>query len=317
MLILWLPPCITDRLKNSRPNVCKWEPSENKEFVIVVASIGQHGSCLVLLFCYLQVFLFMRRRMKIGPLRAKSLANSSQTARATTFSQDRSQDSHEIETDTSRRKFLEKTDASSQTQHCAKNARKDILRNQTDASSQNPDRVNNSENAMQAILENETDTYAQNQDYANNPENTKQEVCIAGNNIFNQSQNHVNDPETNVVSTISQSQHGSRNFLSVPVYSPKTSTATGDEGLDSGEVAEKRERKVFVTLTYIIFGYMICWVPFHFVFDVSAIDPTLVPEIVYTITFWMTYLNSTVNPFLYNFSSPEFRKAFKKILHIN
>lgn len=75
-----------------------------------------------------------------------------------------------------------------------------------------------------------------------------------------------------------------------------------------------REMRVFVTLTYIIIGYLVCWVPFHFVFDLTAFDPDLVPRVVYDTTFWLTYVNSTINPFLYNFCSPDFRRAFRKIL---
>ena len=76
------------------------------------------------------------------------------------------------------------------------------------------------------------------------------------------------------------------------------------------------DMKVSVFSEYFLFNfsYMICWVPFHVVFDVSAVDPTLVPDIIYTITFWLTYINSTINPILYNFSSKDFRKAFKDII---
>ncbi|WAR15882.1 ADA1A-like protein [Mya arenaria] len=75
-----------------------------------------------------------------------------------------------------------------------------------------------------------------------------------------------------------------------------------------------RDKKVFKTLTYIIVGFAVLWLPFHIVFDVSIIYPDLIPEAILETVFWMTYLNSTVNPFLYNFSSPSFRNAFRKIL---
>ena len=75
-----------------------------------------------------------------------------------------------------------------------------------------------------------------------------------------------------------------------------------------------RDRKVFVTLTYIMIGYAVLWLPFHIVFDISILDPGLVPEQVLNMAFWMAYFNSTVNPILYNFSSSEFRKSFKRIL---
>jgi len=52
--------------------------------------------------------------------------------------------------------------------------------------------------------------------------------------------------------------------------------------------ANKR-RKAFITLSYIVVAYMVCWVPFHFVFDVSLANP--------------------LNPFMYAFSSADFRGA--------
>jgi hypothetical protein len=75
-----------------------------------------------------------------------------------------------------------------------------------------------------------------------------------------------------------------------------------------------RDRKVFVTLTYIIIGYAILWLPFHIIFDIGIAHPGLVPEGVLNTAFWMTYFNSTINPILYNFSSSEFKKTFRKIL---
>ncbi|KAI8771795.1 muscarinic acetylcholine receptor gar-3 [Biomphalaria glabrata] len=75
-----------------------------------------------------------------------------------------------------------------------------------------------------------------------------------------------------------------------------------------------RERRVFMTLTYIIIAYLVCWVPFHFVFDITSLDPEAVPSVVYDFAFWMTYVNSTINPFLYNFGNSEFKQAFKKIV---
>jgi len=73
--------------------------------------------------------------------------------------------------------------------------------------------------------------------------------------------------------------------------------------------AVNKRRKTFITLSYIVLAYMVCWVPFHFVFDVSLANPTIVPEDLYTAAFWMTYVNSGLNPFMYAFSSVDFRKA--------
>jgi hypothetical protein len=75
----------------------------------------------------------------------------------------------------------------------------------------------------------------------------------------------------------------------------------------------EKEKKIFYTLQLIVLSYAILWVPFHIVFDISISKPNLVPEIIWHVTFWMTYVNSTVNPIVYTLSSPGFRFAFIKI----
>lgn len=77
---------------------------------------------------------------------------------------------------------------------------------------------------------------------------------------------------------------------------------------------KEQERHVVITLGNIIVLFLICWGPFYFVFDISAWKPDLISAGLYTFCFWSTYLNSTLNPFVYNFSNKEFREAFKKIL---
>lgn len=75
-----------------------------------------------------------------------------------------------------------------------------------------------------------------------------------------------------------------------------------------------RETRAFLILTHIVAGFMVCWLPFHLVFDVTAVRPELVPDVVYSVTFWLTYVNSAINPILYNFSSSDFRRAFREML---
>ncbi|XP_064596148.1 muscarinic acetylcholine receptor M3-like [Liolophura sinensis] len=205
MVILWLPPCVLDRIQNSQPEVCIWEPSLNREFVIVIAAVGHHGAFLLLMFCYIRVLLFMRKR-QVNPV---------------------------------------------------------IPRNKNISASPSVSGVEDSVVAATSL-------------------------------------------------SVVASDTKSNNLLQPPKSGNGQSSAKAQSSENSSGI--NKERKVFVTLTYIIVGYVMCWLPFHIVFDVSSIAPEKVPNTVYTITFWMTYLNSTINPFLYNFSSKEFRQAFKKIL---
>jgi len=98
-------------------------------------------------------------------------------------------------------------------------------------------------------------------------------------------------------------------------HQKKHQTAAGGSRA-AADVKERahRERKSFITLSYIVIGYVICWVPFHFVYDVSFISPQLVSDDLYTATFWLTYVNSGINPFLYAFSSADLRNAVVQML---
>lgn len=76
---------------------------------------------------------------------------------------------------------------------------------------------------------------------------------------------------------------------------------------------QRREKRIFITLTYILSSYMICWFPFYIAFDVSAWQPDLVPAGLYSFFFWSTYVNSTLNPLIYAYTNKEFREAFIKV----
>ena len=65
MLMLWLPPCILDRIRNTASDrTCIWDPALNKEYVYVIASIGHHIPFIILLFCYVKVLIVVRRRQR-------------------------------------------------------------------------------------------------------------------------------------------------------------------------------------------------------------------------------------------------------------
>jgi hypothetical protein len=80
--------------------------------------------------------------------------------------------------------------------------------------------------------------------------------------------------------------------------------------------------KALKTLGTVILVFMICWSPYtlHYTFcaDISFICPKLLYESIWVqhIIFWVGYFNSMINPFLYNFTNQDFRKAFRDLLHI-
>lgn len=223
MLMLWVPPCILDRMRHSEPGVCFWDPSLNQELVYIVATIGHHLPYTLLVFCYTYVFVFMRKRAKVSNFakaRTTAVKSVSQPTSMIISNEEPTVSSH-------------------------------IL-----ATKVQPDQTM-----------------------------TNQETSCK--------------PITNT-----------SNILTVPNTGVK-SHVRSDKNTDVSRAS--KERKVFVTMTYIVVAYAILWLPFHIIFDISISEPFLVPEQVWELAFWLTYLNSTVNPFLYNFSSPEFRTAFRRI----
>ena len=81
-----------------------------------------------------------------------------------------------------------------------------------------------------------------------------------------------------------------------------------------GKRPSNSRRKAFITLSYIVLAYVVCWFPFQFVFDVSLARPELISADLYTAMFWLAYINSGLNPFMYAFSSADFRTAVVQIV---
>ena len=225
MVALWLPACIYDRIHNAKPGECMWDPSLNTGFVIIMATLGYEGSCILMLFCYLKVFIFMRKRGRIMA--------SEGGARI-----------HEI-----------------------------------DVSEINAD----------------------------NKSTTR--VCTQ--------KAHVSTSQISTSLPLSQQITGN-----LEKRSSSTSSRQRNEDVHESvqnvqsdtERRQKRDRAVFVTLTYVVVGYAVTWIPFHFVFIISSVCPFCISRDVYELVFWTSYCNSTINPFLYYISTPEFRRTFKKLL---
>ncbi|NXN20102.1 HRH1 protein, partial [Indicator maculatus] len=78
-----------------------------------------------------------------------------------------------------------------------------------------------------------------------------------------------------------------------------------------------RERKAAKQLGIIMTAFMLCWIPYFVLFMVTAFHGHEQFPILHTFTVWLGYVNSTLNPFLYPLCNQNFKKTFKKILHIH
>ncbi|NXF38066.1 HRH1 protein, partial [Nyctibius bracteatus] len=77
-----------------------------------------------------------------------------------------------------------------------------------------------------------------------------------------------------------------------------------------------RERKAAKQLGVIMAAFMLCWIPYFVLFMVIAFQGQQFSKL-HMFTIWLGYVNSTLNPFLYPLCNQNFKKTFKKILHIH
>ncbi|XP_061895470.1 histamine H3 receptor [Entelurus aequoreus] len=76
-----------------------------------------------------------------------------------------------------------------------------------------------------------------------------------------------------------------------------------------------RDIKIAKSLAVIVCTFGICWAPYTLLMIIrAACSGTCVADYWYDITFWLLWLNSAINPFLYPLCHSSFRRAFSKIL---
>ncbi|XP_068599506.1 histamine H3 receptor [Brachionichthys hirsutus] len=76
-----------------------------------------------------------------------------------------------------------------------------------------------------------------------------------------------------------------------------------------------RDKKIAKSLAIIVCTFGICWAPYTLLMIIrAACSGACVENHWYEITFWLLWLNSAINPFLYPVCHSSFRRAFSKIL---
>ncbi|XP_049276342.1 octopamine receptor 1-like [Rhipicephalus sanguineus] len=76
----------------------------------------------------------------------------------------------------------------------------------------------------------------------------------------------------------------------------------------------RTEAKATKTVGTIVGGFICCWLPFFTVYLVRAFCEHCIPNLLFSVFFWLGYCNSAINPLIYVLVSKDFRLAFKRIL---
>ena len=78
-----------------------------------------------------------------------------------------------------------------------------------------------------------------------------------------------------------------------------------------------KEIKAARQLGVIMGAFTVCFLPYFIVYLLVALCPDCVEPTLITALTWVGYLNSTLNPFLYPLCNLNFRRKFRKMLHID
>jgi histamine receptor H3 len=111
-------------------------------------------------------------------------------------------------------------------------------------------------------------------------------------------------------------QHDDHELIQLsPSNTPLPISTTYSKSSSSAALA--RDRKAAKNLFIFVFVFAICWCPYTFLTLIRSLcknPDECISAFIYEITFWLLWLNSTINPLLYSFLHVKFRKAFYQIL---
>lgn len=91
----------------------------------------------------------------------------------------------------------------------------------------------------------------------------------------------------------------------------KQNTRIHHKSLSNRILSLKRENKTTQTLSIVVGGFIVCWLPFFVCYIIAPFLP--VSKTLSAILTWLGWFNSAMNPFIYAFYSVDFRAAFFRL----
>ena len=341
VVIVCLPPTVIDRLERREANICFWDPSKNKALAYFLSLAFQHLSCIVISFCYIRVCIAMRKQFRVRSEIAhqqKSNVDAQDPCTSTKSSQGSSAGSNENRLRIPKAKFgrpsgsrlpCNVTTPCNVSIPCNNNSMQCNVSTQCDFSA--PSNVSTQCSvSMQCSVSTQCKAskpcnVSTNYDLSL-PGDVNGQCSVSAPDLVN-GQSIVGTPynacmprnvnaHSIVITPCNASTLSNVNASSNVSSSGSSSKKSKQRKLDNAANLEriKQEKTIFITMSCIIIAYVIFWVPFNVVFTLSFVSVGSVSPTLYTVTFCMTYLNSSFNPLLYAFSNKEFRTVVIRVI---
>ncbi|XP_076330588.1 tyramine receptor 1-like [Tachypleus tridentatus] len=79
------------------------------------------------------------------------------------------------------------------------------------------------------------------------------------------------------------------------------------------KAAFQRERRVAKSLSVVVGGFVLCWLPFFILYVIRPFCAYEIPQELSSCLVWLGWVNSAINPFIYALNNTDYKKAFARL----